>query len=105
MDQFTAQDDLGHLIKKHDPEAFHELYRTSFNKLQQYAMRYLYDWDDAEDLVQDAFLSLWSHPERYNETQPVFYYLSNTNIKIKSSKPCYSLLLKIQKSMRTSTND
>ena len=38
-------------------------------------MRYLYDWDDAEDLVQDAFLSLWSHPERYNETQPVFYYL------------------------------
>ena len=75
MDQFTVQDDLGHLIKKHDQEAFHELYRTSFNKLQQYAMRYLYDWDDAEDLVQDAFLSLWSHPERYNETQPVFYYL------------------------------
>ena len=55
MDQFTVQDDLGHLIKKHDQEAFHELYRTSFNKLQQYAMRYLYDWDDAEDLVQDAF--------------------------------------------------
>ena len=75
MDQFTVQDDLGHLIKKHDQETFHELYRTSFNKLQQYAMRYLYDWDDAEDLVQDAFLSLWSHPERYNETQPVFYYL------------------------------
>ncbi len=75
MDQLTARDDLGHLIKKHDQEAFHELYRTSFNKLQQYAMRYLYDWDDAEDLVQDAFLSLWSHPERYNETQPVFYYL------------------------------
>ena len=57
MDQFTVQDDLGHLIKKHDQEAFHKL------------------WDDAEDLVQDAFLSLWSHPERYNETQPVFYYL------------------------------
>ena len=50
MDQLTARDDVGHLIKKHDQEAFHELYRTSFNKLQQYAMRYLYNWDDAEDL-------------------------------------------------------
>ena len=57
MDQLTARDDLGHLIKKHDQEAFHELYRTSFNKLQQYAMRYLYDWDDAEDGEDDEVRS------------------------------------------------
>lgn len=75
MDCSPEKYELGHLIKKRNPEAFHELYRTSFNKLQKYAMRYLYDWNEAEDLVQDAFFSLWSHPERYNEKQPVFYYL------------------------------
>ena len=75
MDYSTEKDELGHLIKKRNQQAFHELYKTSFNRLQKYAMRYLYDWDEAEDLVQDAFLSLWSHPERYNEKLPVFYYL------------------------------
>lgn len=75
MDYSTEKDELGHLIKKRNQKAFHELYKTSFNRLQKYAMRYLYDWDEAEDLVQDAFLSLWSHPERYNEKLPVFYYL------------------------------
>ena len=78
MDHPTTEDELGARIKKQDQEAFHELYRTSFSQLQHYAMRYLYDWDEAEDIVQDAFLSLWSHPERYNEKQPVFYYLLGT---------------------------
>ena len=75
MDDSTKKDKLSHLIKKRNREAFHELYQMSFNKLQKYAMRYLYDWDEAEDLVQDAFLFLWSHPERYSNKQPVFYYL------------------------------
>ena len=43
--------------------------------MQHYAKRYLYDWKQAEDLVQDAFLSLWDHLERYDEKQPVFYYM------------------------------
>lgn len=75
MDYSLENDELGDLIKKRNQKAFHELYRTYFNKLQKYAMRFLYNWDEAEDLVQDAFLSLWTHPERYNEKQPVFYYL------------------------------
>lgn len=65
---------LGLRIKKRS-DAFHELYKTSFLPLQHYAMRYLYDWKQAEDLVQDAFLSLWDHLERYDEKQPVFYYM------------------------------
>lgn len=75
MENMLEKDNLGLLIKKRNQEAFHELYRMYFNKLQKYAMRYLYSWAEAEDFVQDAFLSLWSHPERYNEKQPVFYYL------------------------------
>lgn len=75
MDKSTGKDDLGSQIKKRNPAAFHKLYDTSFSKLQHYAMRYLYDWKEAENLVQDAFLALWAHPERYDDNQPVFYYL------------------------------
>lgn len=75
MDGFTEKDELGPRIKKRDLKAFHELYKTSFLPLQHYAMRFLYDWKEAEDLVQDAFLSLWSNLERYDEKQPIFYYL------------------------------
>lgn len=73
--QFIEEDKLGERIKKRDLDAFHELYKISFLPLQRYAMRYLYDWKQAEDLVQDAFLSLWDNLERYDEKQPVFYYM------------------------------
>ena len=75
MDKNTGKDELGYRIKKRDLEAFHELYKTSFLPLQHYAMRYLYDWKEAEDMVQDAFLALWSNLNRYDEKQSVFYYL------------------------------
>lgn len=54
--QFQSIDSLGLKIKNRDLEAFHELYNTCFVPLQHYAMRYLYDWKEAEDMVQDAFL-------------------------------------------------
>ena len=75
IEQYIEKSNLGLRIKKRDLDAFHELYKTSFLPLQHYAMRYLYDWKQAEDLVQDAFLSLWDHLERYDEKQPVFYYM------------------------------
>lgn len=61
IEQYIEKSNLGLRIKKRDLDAFHELYKTSFLPLQHYAMRYLYDWKQAEDLVQDAFLSLWDH--------------------------------------------
>ncbi len=75
ISKFIGEDKLGVRIKKRNLDAFHELYETSFLPLQRYAMRYLYDWKQAEDLVQDAFLSLWSHPERYDEKKSIFYYM------------------------------
>ena len=62
IEQYIEKSNLGLRIKKRDLDAFHELYKTSFLPLQHYAMRYLYDWKQAEDLVQD-------------EKQPVFYYM------------------------------
>ena len=44
--------DLGRKIKERDEEAFRFLYVEYFHNLQSYAMRYLYDWEEAENLVQ-----------------------------------------------------
>lgn len=75
MEETIPEADLGPLIKKRDQKAWHTLYKMSFNKLQRYAMRFVYDWSEAEDIVQDAFLYLWSYPERYDEKQSVLHYL------------------------------
>ncbi len=72
---FKANNKLGLQIKNRDLKAFHELYKTCFLPLQHYAMRYLYDWKEAEDMVQDAFLSLWTNTDRYNANQPIFNYM------------------------------
>lgn len=66
---------LGYRIKKRDREAFHVLYQEYFNALQVYAVRYVYDWQDAQDMVQDAFFSLWANLEQYDPSRNVFYYL------------------------------
>ena len=63
---------LGYLIKKRDDNAFEILYRKGFNDLQRYAMRYVYNWDEAENIVQDAYFSLWLHIDKYNPSKNVF---------------------------------
>ena len=67
--------ELGYRIKKGDEKAFQILYVEYFYNLQYYAMRYLYDWEEAENLVQDAFLSLWCNLDKYDEERNVVYYL------------------------------
>lgn len=56
-------------------EAFHILYRECFEPLQRYAMRYLYDWQAAEDMVQNAFFSLLLNLNKYDGEKDVFTYL------------------------------
>ena len=67
--------ELGYRIKKGDEKAFQILYVEYFYNLQYYAMRYLYDWEEAENLVQDAFLSLWCNLDKYDAERNVVYYL------------------------------
>lgn len=75
VNQSKSQDRLGFNIKNRDLTAFHELYNTCFLPLQHYAMRYLYDWKEAEDMVQNAFISLWANTDKYDANQPIFNYL------------------------------
>ena len=67
--------DLGRKIKERDEEAFRFLYVEYFHNLQSYAMRYLYDWEEAENLVQDAFLTLWCNLLKYDAERNIITYL------------------------------
>ena len=57
------------------PDVFDRLFDRHYTSLWSFAFHYVKDKDLAEDLVQDAFLSLWDHLERYDEKQPIFYYM------------------------------
>ena len=74
--------ELGYRIKKGDEKAFQILYVEYFYNLQYYAMRYLYDWEEAENLVQDAFLSLWCNLDKYDAERNVVYYLLTFEIAV-----------------------
>jgi len=50
-----------------DPEAFHTVYATHARRVYANAYRILGDAAKAEDTVQDVFLRLWLHPERFDE--------------------------------------
>ena len=67
--------ELGRRIKKQDEEAFRILYIEYFSNLRHYAMRYLYDWDEAENLVQEAYFTLWCNLDKYDGERNIIAYL------------------------------
>ena len=75
MNEQIDINELGKRIKRRDEEAFRVVYVEYFSKLQHYAMRYLYDWDESENRVQDAFFTLWSNLDKYDEKRNVVAYL------------------------------
>ena len=50
-----------------DPEAFQTVYATHSRRVYANAYRILRDPAKAEDTVQDVFLRLWLHPDRFDE--------------------------------------
>ena len=50
-----------------DPEAFQTVYATHSRRVYANAYRILGDATKAEDTVQDVFLRLWLHPDRFDE--------------------------------------
>ena len=54
-------------MELHDPEAFQTVYATHSRRVYANAYRILRDPVKAEDTVQDVFLRLWLHPDRFDE--------------------------------------
>ncbi|MGH2838965.1 MAG: sigma-70 family RNA polymerase sigma factor [Thermoleophilaceae bacterium] len=54
-------------MELHDPAAFQTVYATHSRRVYANAYRILRDPVKAEDTVQDVFLRLWLHPDRFDE--------------------------------------
>ena len=61
----SDEDLMARVASKDDDSAFDELYHRHAWRVMGFIMRQLSDSDRAADLVQDAFLRLWSSRERY----------------------------------------
>ncbi|MDL2255757.1 RNA polymerase sigma-70 factor, partial [Parabacteroides sp. OttesenSCG-928-K15] len=54
---------------------FKQLFDHYFEQLVLYAFRFLNDWQAAEDMVQEVFLSLWINRSDVDFTEPMKPYL------------------------------
>jgi RNA polymerase sigma-70 factor (ECF subfamily) len=54
-------------VDLHDPQVFQTVYATHSRRVYANAYRILGDAAKAEDTVQDVFLRLWLHPDRFDE--------------------------------------
>lgn len=54
---------------------FRELFDSYFRALTTYAYRFVGDWQTAEDITQDVFLSLWEKKECIDFDEPIKPYL------------------------------
>ncbi|MGI9533655.1 MAG: sigma-70 family RNA polymerase sigma factor [Thermodesulfobacteriota bacterium] len=57
-----SDEELLNSIKDGDKSAFNEILNRHTNRFYRIAYRVLSDRDDAEDVVQEAFLKLWNSP-------------------------------------------
>jgi len=54
---------------------FHDLYNKNYKKMVNFAYRYVYDYFEAENIVQDAFCILWTDYNKRNIEKNVESYL------------------------------
>jgi len=66
-ESLARTDDVGLVIAiaRYDADAFAEAYRRHAGAVFALAQRLLWDRAHAEEMVQEVFLRLWEHPERF----------------------------------------
>jgi RNA polymerase sigma-70 factor (ECF subfamily) len=67
----SDEDLLGQITAHRSHAAFSELVRRHSIKFRHLAFRFTNTQQDAEDIVQDAFLKLWHRPELWNADKQV----------------------------------
>jgi RNA polymerase sigma-70 factor (ECF subfamily) len=68
---FSAVDDVALVIAiaRYNADAFAEAYGRHGGAVFALATRLLWDRATAEELVQEVFLRLWEHPDRFNQSR------------------------------------
>jgi RNA polymerase sigma-70 factor (ECF subfamily) len=62
-------------IRNDSVDAFKLLYNRYNKKLYYFSLRYLSDLEEAEELVQSVFISIWEHRQSLDATMPVKNYI------------------------------
>lgn len=77
----TKEQILIEQINQKRREGYHELFRLFYQSLVMYAMKYLNEQEEAEDVVQDVFVSVWEKKEEFHSylSFQVFLYNSVKN--------------------------
>ncbi len=68
-------DKLTYRLKKGEKEAFQELFNLYAPKIYRFAVSYLKNKSDAEELLQDVFLKIWEKRENLDPAQNIKAYL------------------------------
>ncbi|MFD0715908.1 RNA polymerase sigma factor SigW [Paenibacillus sp. GCM10027626] len=91
-----VESSLARMARKGDHSAFAEIVRLYQDKLYHMANRMLYNRQEAEDVVQDAFLRVYNNLDRYDDTLKfsTWIYRITTNLcidRLRKRRPSYSL--------------
>lgn len=70
-----SDDELVQLLKVSDHGAYNEIYRRYFHVLYVHALKKLRDEEQAKDVIQDLFATLWLKRERNISTNNLAAYL------------------------------
>lgn len=62
-------------IRRSNQDAFNDLFRFLYPKLVRFAMKYTKRKDDACDIVQDTFVTLWQKRDELNPNQSIQAFL------------------------------
>jgi len=62
-------------LKNGDKKAFEAIFSRYKNRIYYFALKYLHSAVEAEELVQNTYISLWEHRHLLNEQLPVKSYL------------------------------
>ena len=67
--------DIIRLIKNKNISSFEELFRFYYPRMRRYAVHFLQDEEEANDLIQDVFLQLWAQRDKLQEERNIIAFL------------------------------
>lgn len=75
---FSPEPLLLDMLRRGSTHAFDELYRLYARRLMGFCMQLCRSREDAEEIVQDAFVQLWRHREQIRQTDSLRAFLFTT---------------------------
>lgn len=75
MKKYFPEPDLSRRLSEGDETAFREVFDRFHRRIYHFALGFLKDKDQSEEIVQDTFLHFWLHREKLDHQYPIAPYL------------------------------